>query len=99
MAADDVISIGGEVMEHLYIPTGITLGAGKEVDEVAEGASGMNVDRIGEVADRASEGQAAGVYGSGFTAGSLARNGVRSGMRETVNKVSSDSVCLCVPFL
>ena len=40
---------------------GITLGAGEEVDEVAGGASGMGVDRIGEVGDQASEGQAAGV--------------------------------------
>ena len=30
----------------------ITLGAGKEVNEVAGGASGMGVDRIGEVGDR-----------------------------------------------
>ena len=29
----------------------------------------QGVDRIGEVGDRASEGQAAGVYGAGFTAG------------------------------
>ena len=29
----------------------------------------QDVDRIGEVGDRASEGQAAGVYGAGFTAG------------------------------
>ena len=48
---------------------GITLGAIEEVDEVARGAS---VDGIGEVGDWASEGQAAGVYGAGFTAGSLA---------------------------
>ena len=45
---------------------GITLGAFEEVDEVAGGASGMGVDRIGEVCDRTS-GQAAGVYGAGFT--------------------------------
>ena len=48
---------------------GITLGAGEEVDEVAGGASGMGVDGIGEVGNRASEGQRAGVYGAGFTAG------------------------------
>ena len=35
---------------------GITLVAGEEVDEVAGGASGMGVDGIGEVGDRASEG-------------------------------------------
>ena len=51
---------------------GITLGAGEEVDEVAGGAGGMGVDGIGEVGDRASEGQAAGVYGTGVTAGSMA---------------------------
>ena len=32
----------------------------------------MDVDGIGEVGDRASEGQAAGGYGAGFTAGSMA---------------------------
>ena len=35
--------------------------AGEEADEVAKGASGMGVVRIGEVGDRASEGQAAGI--------------------------------------
>ena len=39
------------------------------------------VDGIGEVGDRASEGQAAGMYGAGFTVGSLARKGARGGMR------------------
>ena len=38
--------------------------------EVAGGASG-----IGEVGDHASEGQAAGMYGAGFTVGSLAGKG------------------------
>jgi hypothetical protein len=36
----------------------ITLDAGEEVDEVAGGASGMGVDRIGEIGDRASEREA-----------------------------------------
>ena len=36
------------------------MGAGEEVDEVGE-ASGMGVDWIGEVGDRASERQTAGV--------------------------------------
>ena len=45
------------------------------------------VDGIGEVGDRASEGHDAGVYGAGFTAGSLAGKGGRGG---TGNKVSSD---------
>ena len=51
----------------------------QEVDEVAGGASGMGMDSIGEVGDRASEGQAAGMYVAGFTAGSLARVGARGG--------------------
>ena len=37
------------------------------------------MDGIGEVGDWASEGQAAGVYGAGFTAGSLAGKGARVG--------------------
>ena len=44
----------------------ITLGAGEEVDAVAGGAGSMGVDRIGEIGDWASEGQAAGVYFSTF---------------------------------
>ena len=51
----------------------IGAGAGEEVDEVAGGAGDMGVDGIVEVGDRASEGQAAGVYGAGFTAGSMTR--------------------------
>ena len=50
----------------------ITLGTGEEVDEVEEiagGASGMRVDGIGEVGDRASEGQTTGVYGAVFYSG------------------------------
>ena len=101
-----MINVRGQVMENMYIPTGIkrelvrsgvdcdwkgtvgrgpvaihssgqtifslvhieriTLGAGEEVDEVAGGAGGMGVDGIVEVADRASERQAAGVYGAGL---------------------------------
>jgi len=33
----------------------ITLGASKEVDEVARGASGLGVDRIHEVGNRGNE--------------------------------------------
>ena len=33
----------------------------------------MDVDRIGQVGDRANERQAAGVYGTGFTVGSMAK--------------------------
>jgi hypothetical protein len=75
------IHSGGQTVFGLSHIKGITLGAGEEVDKVAGGASGMGVG------DRASEGQAAGVYGSGFTVGSLARKGARDGMG---NKVSSD---------
>ena len=39
--------------------------------EVAGGASGMGLDRIGEFGDKASGGQAAGVYNTGFILGSL----------------------------
>ena len=46
------------------------------------------MDRIGEVGDRASEGQAAGVYLIGFTAGSLTRKGARDGLRRMGNKVN-----------
>jgi hypothetical protein len=42
---------------------GITLDAGDEEDEVAGGLSGMSVDRIFEICDRANEGQAASVSG------------------------------------
>ena len=37
----------------------------------------MGVDGIDEVGDQASEGQAAGVYGAGYTVGSLAGKGLR----------------------
>ena len=50
---------------------GITLGASDELDEVAGEACGMGVDRIGEIGDRANEGQAAVVYGACFIVGSL----------------------------
>ena len=57
---------------------GITLQAGEEVDEVSRGTSSIGVDRVGEVCGRATEGKAAGMYGTGFTAGPLAR--VQPGM-------------------
>ena len=50
------------------------LGASEEVDDVAGGASGMGVDGIGEVGNRA------GVYGTGFTEGSL--GGIGQGARD-----------------
>ena len=69
---------------------GITLGAGEEVDDVAGGASGMGVDRIGETSDRASEGQAPEVYGTDFTARPLARIGVRDRMQVPRIEFGSD---------
>ena len=39
----------------------------------------MGMNMLREVGDRASEKQAAGAYGKGFTMGSLARVGVRDG--------------------
>ena len=49
--------------QSVFIPhiEGVTLGAGEEVHEVVGGASGMGADWIGEIGDRASEGQASGV--------------------------------------
>ena len=79
------IHSSGQTAFSLTHIEGIALGADEEVDEVARGANGMGVDRIGEVGDWASEGQAAGVYGAGFTAGSLAGKSVSGG---TKNKVS-----------
>ena len=54
----------GKLIQTVFSLTqieGITLGAGEEVDEVVGRASGVGVDRLGEVDDWASEGQAAGV--------------------------------------
>ena len=48
------------------------------------------MDRIGEVGDRASEGKAAWVYGTGITAGSLARIGARYRMKGLGIKAGSD---------
>ena len=79
----------GQTIFSLAHIEGITLGAGEEVDEIAGGACGMSVDRIGEVGDRESEKQAAQVYGAGFKAGSLAGKRAKCGMRGT-GKVSSD---------
>jgi hypothetical protein len=83
------IHSSGQTIFSLTHIEGMTLGAGEEVDEVAGGESGMGVDRIGEVDDRAIEGQAAGVNGAGFTTGSLARKEATGGTRGMGNKVSS----------
>jgi hypothetical protein len=48
------------------------------------------VDRIGEVNDTASEGEYARLYGTSFTAGSLARKGTRAATRGKRKYVSSD---------
>ena len=84
------IHSSGQTISSLAHIKRITLGAGEEVDEVVGGASGMGVDGIGEVGDRASEGQAAGLYGAGFTAWYLAGKGARGGMRGMENKVGFD---------
>ena len=55
------IHASGQTIFSLALTEGITLDAGEEVDKVAGGASGMGVDAIGEVGDRASEKQAAGM--------------------------------------
>ena len=70
----------------LYHKEGITLGAVEEIDEVAGGASGMGVDRIGKVDDKASEGEPTGVFYSGVSG----RDRSRGGTRGTGNKVSAD---------
>ena len=84
------IHFSGQAIFSLVHIEGITLGAGEVVDEVAGGASGMGVDgidEIDEICNRTSEGQAARVYGAGFTAGSLPGKGAKGGMG---NKVSFD---------
>ena len=45
---------------------GITQGAGEEVDGIAGEASGMGMNRIGEVGSWASKGHTAGTCGSDF---------------------------------
>ena len=74
-------------MMYTYIPTGIKRelvrfgmdcdqkGYGVGIGEVIGGASGMGLDRICEVGDRTSEGQAAGVYEAGFTVGVSGKEG------------------------
>ena len=50
------IHSSGQTVFSLTHIEGITLGSGEEVDEVAGGASGMGVNRIGEIGDRTNEG-------------------------------------------
>jgi hypothetical protein len=68
---------------------GITLGVGKEVDEVV-GASGLGMYRISEVGDWASEGQSGRMYGTGFTTGSLTSIGGRGRMLRPGIGIGSD---------
>ena len=91
-------SIGQTVFSLSHIE-GITLGEGEDIDNFPGGAGGWDVGRICEAGDRASEGQAVGVYGVGFTVGSLARKGVSVGMRGMGNKVSSDKELMKVGMM
>ena len=50
-----ILFSGQTVFRFTHIE-GINLGAGRKVDKVAGGASGMNLGRIGGVGERASEG-------------------------------------------
>ena len=56
----------------------------------------MGVDRIGEVSDRASEGQVAGLCGTGFTAGSLARVEAKVRTRRPGIEVGSDKELMLI---
>ena len=81
------IHSSGHTIFNLAHIEGITLGASEEVDEGAGGASGIGVDRIGEVGER----QVAEVYGAGFTVGSLAGKGARGETRIPVPAESKRS--------
>ena len=52
----------------------------------------LGADRIGEVDDRASEGYAAAMNGTGFTWGSLARLRARNRLRGPSMEVGSDNL-------
>ena len=69
----------GQMIFSLTHIKGITESAGEEVDEVTGGVSSMDVDRIGDAYDRASEVQTSWVYGTGFTVGSMTWVGARDG--------------------
>jgi hypothetical protein len=75
----------GQTISSFTHIEGMTMGAGGEVDEVARVESSM--DRIGDFSDRACEGQADGVYGKGFTSGSLASAGAKDGRRSRRSRV------------
>ena len=66
------------------------MGAGRRIYEVAERASGMGFDRVDEVGDRTNKGQTDGVYGTGYTEGSLARVGLWDEMRGPEVEIGSD---------
>ena len=84
------IHFSGQTIFSFTHTEGIMLGTGEEVDEVVGGACGMGVNGIGEVVDRASKGQAAGVYKTGLTEGFLARLEVKDGIWGLGIKVSSN---------
>ena len=75
------IHSSGQIVFGFSQIEGVTLGTGEDIDEVARGATGMGMDRIGEVGDRTSEGQAAAVNGTEFTVGSLAMVGIINRMQ------------------
>ena len=56
----DIHSTGHSIFSFTHME-GVTLGTGEDVYELAGGTSD-----VGEVGDRASEGQTAGVYGTGL---------------------------------
>ena len=59
-----VIHYSGQTIFSFSHIERITLDADEEVDEVAGEVSGMGMNRIGEVGDRAGEGYAARGYGA-----------------------------------
>ena len=60
----------------------IILDADEEVVEVAGGVSGMGEDMVGEVGDRACEGEVVGVHGTGSTMGPLTMIGAMKASRK-----------------
>ena len=53
----------GQTIFHFTHKEGITLGAGEKVDDITGGTSDTGMDRIDEVGDKTSKGQAIGIYG------------------------------------
>ena len=84
-------SIGQTVFSVTYME-GITVGVSEAINGISGGAGDLSVDRIGEVDGRASEGHAAGMYGTAFTAGSLARIRTRDSTQGPGTNVGSDEL-------